>query len=169
MLSITPRMYSLSLHVDKHTAYRRLKPQAHEVGPRGEHHYPLVSALTTARPREFVHLARAIEGATDRPCSPINPERLADEFEIWLRTDPRQHKSIDRLKSVRRAYAAHLANAVQSSELLRHLNYLQNVLPVENDILRYVLIGDTDALPPNFKKWCLSHAIQSFQPTQEAA
>ncbi len=97
---------------------------------------------------------------------PQNAERLADEFEIWLRLDPRNQDAIGRLKNIRRAYAQHLADSVQSSELLRHLNYLQNVLPLDNTVLRYVLTGDKDAFPTNMKNWVLQHAIQHFQTTK---
>lgn len=170
MLHITPRLYADSMNLDTATAYRRLKPLAHQVGPRGEHHYPLITALTTTRPKEREHLPALFDAATDMPFpTPQNAERLADELEIWLRLDPRNQDAIGRLKNVRRAYATHLADSVQSSELFRHLNYLQNVLPLDNAVLRYVLIGDKDAFPTNMKNWCLQHAIQHFQSTMKEA
>tara|TARA_R110002124_G_scaffold96220_6_gene240936 strand:+ start:176 stop:706 length:531 start_codon:yes stop_codon:yes gene_type:complete len=171
MLHITPRLYADALELDTATAYRRLKPLAHTIGPRGEHHYPLITALTTTRPKEREHLPDLFDSATDMPGPmPANAERLADEFDLWLRqhgnNDKGQQGAITRLAMVRRAFCTHLADSQRSSLLLKESEYLRAVLPLDNAMLKFVVRNDRESFPTNFKTWAVAFAL-THTPQQQ--
>lgn len=166
MLYITPRALGHALRKDVHTAYRYLKDSPRQTGPKGEHFVPVIVALTYSKHKS---LSRVFDNATPRDGLPLGtcPERLADNFELWLCQEPRGQAAIARLTQVRRAYSQNLADAVESSALLRHLPYLLNVLPCDDAILRFVMTGEEAALPSNLRRWTFQHAIENFPNTKQ--
>ena len=155
MLTVSQADISHALHVTRNTVTSRTRPLLYTAGPLGQRRYRLADVLPTLKERErpLVPALFDVAGGTDELFVGDDAIPRARRLEAWLQGEQRE-----RLFGAQVAFTNALAASVQSSVLFEHIDALRLRLALHDDVLRWTVLADADALPP-FEHFALPFAI----------
>lgn len=163
MLHTSAQLFAMSIGCDYQTASKRLRNLPHIKSENGVYLVALARALPILRLKEDVALPAIFHSARSIPALlPIDAESIAQSLETWLHQTTKhlsRQGALTRLSSVQRAFAQHIADATESSILCRHTEQLRRLLILDDQIARYVILSDANAMPSNFRKFSIEFAL----------
>ena len=155
MLTLSQADISDVLDVTRNTVTARTRNLAYTTGPMGQRRYHLTDVLPTIKERErpLVPALFDVTDSTEELFVGDHAIPRARRLEAWLQGEQRE-----RLFGAQVAFTNALAASVHSSVLFEHIDALRLRLALHDDVLRWTVLADADALPP-FEHFALPFAI----------
>ncbi|MFO6463095.1 hypothetical protein ACK8OR_01785 [Jannaschia sp. KMU-145] len=164
MQSITVRDFSL-LGLSRYSAYRHLTAvkRLPSRSPTGELRFELTRAIPAILPRYIGSLPALFDAARVETGFPEDARDCATRLDEWI-TDIGGAAMRMRAEKARRIFVQSLTGECKSTVLLKPIEYLRQIVILDDEILRPVIVGDRP-LPAEIGDFAKRFAIEN-SPTQ---
>lgn len=155
MLTLCQTDIADALSVTRNTVTTRTRQLPYTTGPLGQRRYRLADVLPTLKERERPLVPALFDAADGTEELFVGDDAIprARRLEAWVQGEQRE-----RLFGAQVAFTNALAVSVQSSVLFEHIDALRLRLALHDDVLRWTVLAEADALPP-FEHFALPFAI----------